>query len=120
MASSALEEADQQAHLWCAALKTKKAAMENLLRAQMSLEKIEESIAQHLSVETIEGAHARFLSALDLNPSNPEVSYLLTIGRAGVHPLSSRMGFFRGNPSLTRSARGGSPHATLPSAPVAT
>lgn len=32
--------------------------MENLLKAQKSLENIEDSIAQHLSLESIEGAHA--------------------------------------------------------------
>jgi hypothetical protein len=107
---SALEQGELQGYLWATALKTKKAVMENLLKAQ-------KSIAQHLSIESIEGVHARFLSALD--PSNPEASYLLTIGRAGVH-LSSHIRFFNGNPSHSRSARRGSPHVTLPRAPVAT
>lgn len=83
------ENADEQAHFWCAALKKKKAAMEELLKAQRSLEKIEVAIAQHLFPGTIEDTHTRFLSALD--PSNAEASYLLTIGSAVVEPFSSRM-----------------------------
>jgi hypothetical protein len=85
----AVHPADQQAHLWSAALMAKKTAMENMLRAQKSLEEIEESIAEHLSKESIEGAHAWFLSTL--NPSNPETFYLLTVGRTVVRPLSSRL-----------------------------
>ena len=58
--------------------------MENLLNAQRSLEEIELSIAKHLPKETIEGAHARFLSPL--NPLEPEALYLLTVGRAVISP----------------------------------
>ena len=63
--------------------------MENLLKAQKSLEKAEESIAKHLSKESVEIAHSQFLSPL--HPGNPDALYLLTIGRAAVRPLSSRV-----------------------------
>lgn len=79
--------------------------MENLLKAQKSLENIEDSIAQHLSLESIEGAHAWFLSALD--PSNQEAAYLLKIGLAAIQPLTSCLKTFR--PRSIKSARGGSP-----------
>ncbi|KAF8835143.1 hypothetical protein BDN67DRAFT_1015800 [Paxillus ammoniavirescens] len=79
----------KQANLWAAVLMKKKAAMENMLQAQQSLEKIEESIAEHLSQESIEGAHAQFLAAL--NPSSPEAFYLLTIRRAVIYPLASHL-----------------------------
>lgn len=86
--------------------------MENMLKAQRSLEKIEVLITQHMSAGTVENTHARFLSALD--SSHPEASYLLTIGHAVIHPLTSRMNTFRvgtsSNASRTKSARGGSPH----------
>lgn len=94
------------------------------MRAQISLEMVEESIAQHLLIETIEGAHARFLSALDT--SSAETTYLLMIGRLGVHPLSSRLRSFHGGgsgyPSRTRSApsHGGPPNFPLSHAPAAT
>ncbi|KAL4068997.1 hypothetical protein J3A83DRAFT_4373262 [Scleroderma citrinum] len=65
----------------------KKTAMENLLRAQRSLKEIEVSIAKHLLKETIEGAHAQFLSPL--NSSEPEALYLLTVGQIVISPLSS-------------------------------
>jgi len=67
----------------------KKDAMENMLKVQKSLEEIEESIAQHLPKESVEGAHACFLSSL--NPSNPDGLYLLTIGWAVTCPLSARI-----------------------------
>lgn len=63
--------------------------MENLLTVQKSLEEVENSIIHHLSKESIESAHARFLSTL--NPANPDGHYLLTIGRAVVCPLSIRL-----------------------------
>ena len=81
--------AAQQARCWSAALMAKKAAMENLLAVQKSLEEVEDSIAVHLSKDTIKSAHARFLSTL--NPSNPDGYYLLTVGRAVVCPLSVRL-----------------------------
>ena len=82
-----LDHVDQKAHHWSAALKEKKVAMEALLQAQKSLEEVEEDISEYLSKESIEGAHAQFLSTL--NPSNPDASYLLTVGQAFVHPLTS-------------------------------
>jgi len=85
-----LKHAEQQAHCWSGALKAKKAALENLLTAQRDLEEVEKAIAEHLSVEIIEGAHMRYLSAL--HPSNPEAIYILTIGRVVIRPLSSRLG----------------------------
>ena len=85
----ALRYADEQAHCWSAALKTKKAAMENMLRAQQSLEEVEVAIARFLPKETIEGTHAQFLSTLP--PSNPEALYLLALGRGFIRPLSSRI-----------------------------
>ena len=75
----------QQARRWSAALMAKKAAMENLLKVQKSLEEVEFSITNHLSKECIENTHARFL--FTLNPYNPDGYYLLTIGRAVVCPL---------------------------------
>lgn len=80
--------------------------MENLLSAQRSLEEIEVSVAKHLPKETIEGAHAQFLSPL--NPPEPEALYLLTVGRVVISSLSSRLaasriGFtkeFRSFPSI--------------------
>ena len=84
-----LRRAAQKGESWSAALLAKKAAMENLLTAQKSLEEVEESIAEHLSMESIEGAHARFLSTL--NPSHPDALYLLRIGQVFVRPLSSRL-----------------------------
>ena len=90
-----MEHAEQQAHRWSGALKAKKAALENLLTVQKNLEEIEVEIAEHLSVEVIEGAHVRYLSAL--HPSNPEAIYILTIGPVVIRPLSSRLGVcFRG------------------------
>ena len=84
-----LHQAAQQGHGWSTALLAKKAAMENLLKAQKSLEEIEESIAEHLSKESIEGAHARFLSTL--NPSHPDALYLPRVGQIVIRPLSSRL-----------------------------
>ena len=87
--SGGLSPAAQQARRWSAALMAKKAAMENLLAVQKSLEEVENSITDHLSKDTIESANARFLSTL--NPSNPDGYYLLTVGRAVVFPLSVRL-----------------------------
>ena len=81
--------AAQQARRWSSALMAKKDTMENLLKVQKSLKEVEDAISEHLSKETIESAHARFLSTL--NPSNPDGYYLLTIGRAVVYPLSIRL-----------------------------
>ncbi|KIM60350.1 hypothetical protein SCLCIDRAFT_26691 [Scleroderma citrinum Foug A] len=86
---SGVPPAVQQVHCWSAALIAKKDAMENMLKVQKSLEEIEESIAQHLPKESIEGAHARFLSTL--NPSNPDGLYLLTIGWEVTCPLSAHI-----------------------------
>lgn len=80
----AFREAKHEAHLWCATLKAKKAAMETLLQIQKSLEMIEESVAKYISMDYIQGTHAQFLSTLD--PSIPEASYLITVGRAVVNP----------------------------------
>lgn len=55
---AALHHAEMLAHHWSGALMAKKTAMENLLKAQQSLEEIEQSIVQCLSKESIEGAHA--------------------------------------------------------------
>ena len=74
----ALRHADEQAHCWYAALKEKKVAMENMLRAQQSLEEIETSITRFLPKDTIEGTHSRFLSTLP--PSDLEACYLLGLG----------------------------------------
>ena len=63
--------------------------MENMLRAQQSLEEIETSIARFLPKDTIEGTHSRFLSTLQ--PSDPEARYLLGLGRGFIRPLSSRI-----------------------------
>ena len=49
---------------------TKKRAMDNMLLAQKSLEEVEESIAKYIPKETIEVAHARFLSRISV--SNPD------------------------------------------------
>ncbi|KIM56131.1 hypothetical protein SCLCIDRAFT_29840 [Scleroderma citrinum Foug A] len=87
--SGELSPAVQQARCWSAALMAKKAAMENLLKVQKSLEEVENSIMNHLSKESVESAHARFLSTL--NPSHPDGYYLLTIGQAVVCPLSVRL-----------------------------
>ena len=87
--AAALRHADEQAHRWYAALQGKKVAMENMLRAQQSLEAIETSIATFLPKNTIEGTHARFLSTLP--PSDPEALYLLGLGRGFIRPLSSRI-----------------------------
>ena len=67
----------------------KKAAMENLLKTQQSLEEVEESIATYLPKETIEVAHARFLSTI--GASDPEALYLFAVGRPAIRPLSSRL-----------------------------
>ena len=87
--AAALRNADEQAHCWSAALKAKKVAMENMLRAQQSLEEVESSIATFLPKETIESTHAQFLSTLP--PSDPEALYLLALGRRFIRPLSSRI-----------------------------
>ncbi|KAL4063284.1 hypothetical protein V8B97DRAFT_1876964 [Scleroderma yunnanense] len=86
---AALCHAEVQAHCWSTALMAKKTAMENLLKAQQSLENIEESIVQCLSKESIEGAHAQFLSML--KPSDPEALYLLAVGWVFICPLSSHI-----------------------------
>jgi len=65
--------------------------LENLLNVQRALEEVEVSIAKHFPTETVEGAHARFLSPL--NPAEPEALYLLTVGRVVISPLSSRIRF---------------------------
>ena len=75
--------------------------MDNLLKAQQSLEEVEESIAKYVHKETIEVAHARFLSRI--SSSRSEALYLLAIGRPVVRPLSSRLEFAR-----IKSARKGS------------
>ena len=67
----------------------KKDALENLLKTQQSLEEVEESIAGFISKETIEVAHARFLSTI--NSSDPEALYLFAAGRLVIRPLSSRL-----------------------------
>ena len=85
-----LQHAEQQAHRWSGALKAKKAALENLVMVQKSLEEIEEEIAEHLSVEVIEGAHMRYITTL--HPSNPEAIYIVTIGRVVIRPRSSHLG----------------------------
>lgn len=65
--------------------------MEDLLRAQKTLEKAEEVFTQHMAVEAIEGAHTRFLSGL--RPiTSPEASYLLTVGRLSIRPFLSPPG----------------------------
>ena len=56
--SGDLSPAAQQARHWSSALLAKKAAMENLLNVQKSLEEVEDSITEHLSKETIKSAHA--------------------------------------------------------------
>jgi len=85
--SKCLQDPVQQAHLWSGALKAKKTALENLVKAQKSLEEIEEAIAEHLPMQSIEGAHTQFLSTLQ--PCNPEAVYMLTVGRVVIHPLSA-------------------------------
>lgn len=87
--AAALRNTDKQAHCWSAALKAKKAAMENMLRAQQSLEEVESSIAKFLPKETIEGTHAQFLSML--LPSDPEALYILALGQRFIRPLSSHI-----------------------------
>ena len=67
----------------------KKATLENLLKTQQLLEEMEETVAKYLSKETIEVAHARFLSTI--GSSNPEAQYLLAAGRLVICPLSSRL-----------------------------
>jgi hypothetical protein len=55
--------------------------MENLLRAQKTLEKLEGVFVQDLAVtsEAIEGAHTQFLSGI--RPiTSPEARYILTVG----------------------------------------
>ena len=94
MESESFRRADEQARLWISTLKAKKAALENLLNIQRALEEVELSVAKHLPRETVEGAHARFLSPL--NPTEPEALYLLTVGRAVISPLSSRIRFTEG------------------------
>ena len=64
-----------------------------MLLAQKSLEEVEESIAKYLPKETIEVAHARFLSRISL--SNPDALYLLAVGRPVTHPLTSRLEYAR-------------------------
>ena len=86
--------ADEQARLWSSTLKAKKAALENLLNIQRKLEEVELSVVEHLPRETVDGAHARFLSSL--NPAEPEALYLLTVGRVVINPLSSRIRFTEG------------------------
>ena len=61
--------------------------MEELLKTQQSLEEIEESIARYLSKETIEFAHAQFLSTI--GSSDPEAHYLFAAGRLVIRPLAS-------------------------------
>ena len=84
-----MQDAAQKGRSWATALLAKKAAMEDLLKAQKSLEEIEDSIAEHLSREYIDGAHAHFLSTL--NPSYPDALYLLKVGQIFVRPNSSRL-----------------------------
>ena len=67
----------------------KKAAMEHMLRAQKSLEEVEESIAKYIPKETIEVAHARFLSRM--NSPDLDGPYLLAVGRQAIRPLCSRL-----------------------------
>ena len=81
--------ADQQAHCWTAALMEKKAAMEHMLRAQRTLEEVEESIAKYIPKETIKIAHARFLSRM--NSPDLDSIYLLAVGRQAIRPLFSHL-----------------------------
>ena len=67
--------------------------MENLLRAQKSLEEVEESLTKYLPKETIEVAHARFLSRMC--SSDSDALYLLSVGRPVVRPLSTRLEYAR-------------------------
>lgn len=96
-----MHQAVQQGCGWSTAFLAKKVAMENLLKAQKSLEEIEESIAEHLSKESIEGAHAHFLSTL--SPSHPDALYLLRVGQVVICPLSSHL-----QPSCIRPTQEGS------------
>lgn len=96
-----MHQAVQQGHGWSTALLAKKVAMKNLLKAQKSLKEIEESITEHLSKESIKGAHAHFLSTL--NPSHPDALYLLRVGQVVVRPLSSLL-----QPSHIRHTQEGS------------
>ena len=75
--------------------------MENLLKAQKALEEAEVSIAKSLSKESVEIAHTQFLSPL--HPGNPDALYLLTVGRAVVRPLSSRVWSSRIKPAQNDS-----------------
>ena len=65
--------------------------MDNLLKAQQSLEEVEASIAKYVCKETIKVAHVQFLSRI--SSSRSEALYLLAIGQPAVHPLSSHLEF---------------------------
>ena len=67
--------------------------MENMVKAQKHLEEVEESIAKYVPKETIEVAHARFLSRI--SSSRSEGLYLLAVGRLVLRPLSSRLEYAR-------------------------
>lgn len=82
--TEAYPSAAQLGHRWAAALRVKKAAMENLLEVQRSLEEVQEIVANHLPKEILEGAHARFLSTI--NSTSPEALYLFAVGRLVVYP----------------------------------
>ena len=63
------------------------------MKAQKHLEEVEESIAKYVPKETIEVAHARFLSRI--SSSRSEGLYLLAVGRLVLRPLSSRLEYAR-------------------------
>lgn len=83
--SAVQRSAVKQADLWAVALKSKKIAMENLLKAQKMLEEVQEAVTEYISAETVEGAHNRFLSGIGPRVT-PEARYLWTIGHLTVNP----------------------------------
>lgn len=92
------ETIDQQAQLWCLAMKQKKNALESLLAAQKILEDLQEVFVQHLSSEMMEDAHVRFLSGI--NPTtSPEAHYLLTIGHMNIRPFVSPYRYLSRSPA---------------------
>ena len=88
----------------------KKAAMEHMLRAQKSLEEVEESIAKYIPKETIEVAHARFLSRM--NSPDLDGPYLLAVGRQAIRPLFSRLQYPHIKSTWKSTVGRRSPHVT--------
>lgn len=91
--------------------------MENLLKAQQSLESVQTMLVHHVPVETIEAVHTQLMSGIKPTTS-PQAQYLLTIGHLNVGPtLRSLSDFPPANTHHAAHTKSGRPsHARTKSA----